>query len=276
MNIEIFEKPLPIITDLLKLTFYISTTVGFLITLIYCASIDYYPTGITIGDTIFFISATLGFSVLYILITYALHCAGVLISPALRLLQKTVITGRNYFAKQSHENTPIEFRKLRLDDSQTIIIGIIVLILLAILYFKNADKALGLTLTIIAMGFLFGLWNTKTKMELQDPPKTSQKRVFILISALIAPLLFSQSNKDMITQSMTMIGVRHGNVTISLSNTYEEFLRNNGIYGTHGVYEGVEILFRGIGNNVVLKIEDLKISVPSEEIIIGIRDPNKA
>jgi len=274
MDIDEFEKPLPIINEALKLSLYISTSIGVLITLIYCGNIDYYPSGITAGDTIFFIAATLGFSFLYILITFLLHSVGILISPILRLIQYPIIKFycwfKNYDEIRAQEIPKINFRKLKIDDAQTIFIGVFGFILIFFLYFRNVDKALGLTACTIVMAFIFGLWNTKTKMEFEKPERTRTKKIGLIAMALIVPLILNHSNMDIINQAMTMIGVRHNNTVITLDKKHQDFLHKNGIEGENGLYTGVKVLFRGIGNNTVILIDHLQLAVPTGEIVVGI------
>ncbi len=274
MDINELEKPLPIINEALKLSLYVSASIGVLITLIYCGHIDYYPTGITAGDTIFFIAATLGFSFLYILIVFFIHSIGVLISPIFKLIQEPAIKAycklRKLDPEKENEIPRINFRKLRLDDFQTIFVGTIGLALIFILYFKNAEKAFELTTCAIAMAFIFGLWNTQTTIEIEKPERTKTKKIGLIVLALITPLILNHSNIDIINQSMAIIGVRHDNATVSLDKKHQEFLHKNGIYGKNGLYIGVKVLFRGIGNNVVIQIEHLQLAIPIEEIIVGI------
>src|SRR5690606_33052539 len=70
---------------------------GVLVAIAYCGTIGYYPSGLTLGDSLFFIAASLAFAITYSLVVAALFAAGMTISPVLRWVQPLVLFGLNKY-----------------------------------------------------------------------------------------------------------------------------------------------------------------------------------
>ena len=82
---DIFMKELlEISTKLLKFFFLLSFIVGGVIVLTYCIRIGYFPAGIGVGDSLFFIAVAMGFSFIYVVYLGSVSATSLLVVWVLR------------------------------------------------------------------------------------------------------------------------------------------------------------------------------------------------
>jgi len=272
-----FDKPIQSALLIAKACIQISIFLGALITIAYCGTVDFYPSGLTIGDTLFFMASCLAFAITYTLFVFALICTGVTISPILRQCQKIVIFVIHLvksFKGNKNKIYKIKFKYLDKSDSLIALIGIIFFILSFSVIIKDFNRGFNFILAIIAMGFFVGLWNTKPIQKKYDENKAKKIRISIAFLIYLLPLFTLQENGNFLNQSMNMIGVRTESVTLQLSKKHTDFLTLNNIKYSkinsgEGIYPHSTVLFRGIGNNILVNIQGMELSIDSKNIIIG-------
>jgi hypothetical protein len=271
------DKSINSILLIAKTCIQISIFLGVLITITYCGTIDFYPSGLTIGDTFFFVASSLAFAITYTLFVFALICSGITISPILRQFQKIVISVIHLTQRlrgKKNKVYKINFRHLDTGDSVIALVGIIFFILSVTVILKDFNRGFNFILAILAVGFFVGLWNTKPRQKIFDEKKAKKIKTSFAFIIYIFPLLILQENGSFLNQSMNMIGVRTESVTIQLSKKYTDFLTLNNIKFTkkrsgEGLYPNSTVLFRGIGNNILVSIKGFELSVDPKNIIIG-------
>lgn len=274
------DKSINSILLIAKACVQISVFLGVLITIAYFGTIDFYPSGLTIGDTLFFVASSLAFAIVYTFFVFALICTGITISPILRQFQKIVIYLIQLIRRfKSNNNTifKIKFKYLDGGDLVIVLVGIIFLFSSISLIIKDFNRGFNFILAILAVGFFIGLWNTKPRQRIFDEKIAKKIKISFAFVIYILPLLMLQGNGSFLNQSMNMIGVRTESVTIQLSKKYTDFLTLNNIKFTEensgeGLYPNSTILFRGIGNNILISIKGFELSVDSKNIIIGKQD----
>ena len=273
-----YDQNITFISSVVKLCVNANIVIGVLVTIIYCGIIDYYPSGLTIGDSLFFIAASLAFALTYTVMVLALLCAGITFSPVMRALQSIVMDCMNYMLKIRRKPAiifKINFPVIRMDSFALVFIGLSMIALNVISYSKDFDKAFGLSGAIVAMAFLYGLWNTKPRRKEYNEKSIRNFKIGLAAAIYLIPLIMFQLKGNYLNQSMSMIGVRIDSSIIQVSKKYKEFLVENGVKPDkttttgEGVYKDVMIVFRGIGTNVVVSVNGFSLVIPNKEIIIG-------
>jgi hypothetical protein len=265
--------------ELIKIFMQFSAVAGVLITLIYCGTIGYFPAGLTLGDALFFVAASLSFVLMYSLVSAALLYAGISASVFLRWLQPLiffVINQVRRLASRPPLLIRVNFPILTFDYLMPALVGILVFLLNAIAYYRDPFRAASLTGAIVLLGFFWGLFNTKPRRKEYNLVKERRLKIGLAIFAYCIPLLIIESKGSFLNLSMAMIGVRVESTSVQLDKKYTEFLKANKIFPSQtnplgeGLYEDVTVLFRGVGTELSVKVDGFSLAIPSEEIIVGI------
>lgn len=278
MKLEELEKPVEVILSITKLAFQIGISLGVLVIIIYCGRIDYYPTGVTIGDSLLFMAAGLATSFTYALVVLALFSAGLALSPILRYLQKAVFCVENIVRrhKTGKMREFVRFPPLGGDKLGVVLIGCIMLYMIALKTAADFAVGFGLLGGALTMGFIYGLWHT-------EPPKTvaggkeSERivKIGLVIMVVLVPLIVTKLQGSILDQAMRLIGVRNEAVVVQISEKYAKFLESNGITPEMpitkdgAIYKQAAILFQGIGTNAVVEIGGVKLVLPASELTIA-------
>lgn len=273
-----YDKSINSLSSIAKICIQTSVLLGVLVTITYCGIINHYPSGLTIGDSLFFIAASLAFAITYSIAVLAMFCAGVTISPFLRWIQPLIFIFLDLILKI--KNKPkflgrVNFPHLKIDSFAQVLVGLLLIVITVNEYSKDFDKAFAFTLTILLMGLIWGVWNTKPRRREYDVKSERKLKFGLAIMTFLMPLLLIQSEGSFLNHSMGMIGVRAESSIIQLEKKYTDFLKVHSINPVkttkdgEGIYEEVIILFRGIGTNVVIEIDGFNLSVPAKNIVIG-------
>lgn len=279
MNQEDLCKLLGTASQVSKVALQIGVCLGVLISIIYCGVIDFYPAGMTIGDILFFVAASLSFSFTYTLVVLTLYCAGITFSPVLRWIQRAILVVP-FKRKKLHDNEGerlrINFPILKYDKIPIVIVGLLIFLLVVVSYAKDFDKGFGLSLAVVAMSVLYGFWHTKP-LNLNSKKTEFRVKVGLAILIGLVPLIVTKSQGNILNQAMSMVGVRNEDVILQLPEKYVSFLAQNKINADHktdgnnGIYNNVNVLFRGIGEYTVLEVQGFRLIVENKELLIGKR-----
>jgi hypothetical protein len=280
--IKKYRDEINFIWELTKIFMQFSAVAGILVTLIYCGTIGYFPTGLTLGDALFFVAASLSFVLMYSLISAAMLYAGISSSVFLRWLQPLiffVINKVRRLARKPPLLIRVSFPILTFDYLMPALVGILVFLLNAIAYYRDIFKAASLTGAILLLGFFWGLFNTKPRRKEYNFVKERRLKIGLAVFMYCIPLLVIESKGSFLNLSMAMIGVRVESTSVQLDKKYTEFLKANKIFPSQtnplgeGIYEDVTVLFRGVGSELSVKVDGFSLAIPSGEIIVGIPSP---
>lgn len=264
-----------------RLVLQVSISLGVIIIVIYCGKIGYYPTGLTIGDTLFFIVSSCIFTFIYTVFFILMLSAGIAISPLLRWLQVIMLKLIGFFKDDKKTNIKIEFPKWKIFDIPYVLIGYLVIFFMATLYVKDFELAHNMFFSILTLGVFHGFLHTKPRLKEYNIEKVRKMKMILALMAYSVPLIFLSSEVNFFNISMKLIGVRTDNGIVLISKRYTDFLSSNKITafrknkGGEGIYEDVIVLFRGVGDNVLIKVQNFKLTVPSKEIIIGVNQETR-
>lgn len=280
MQLEQLNEPLQTVSLITKLSLQIGIAIGVVITIIYCGLIDYYPSGLTIGDTFFFITSSLGFTTIYTVTVLAFFCSGIFISPMLRWLQKLIVFIAVASGKKKTNDPWLNFPLLGIDMVGHCLIGLLIVLGILGSYGKDFDQAFSLTMVVLSMGIFYGFWHTKPK-EIDTKEKERKAKLGLAFIIAIIPILLIEKKANIINHSMRIIGVRVESTTIQLPDKHAEFLSIHDIEADvttksgRSIYKDTTLLFNGIGEYSVVLIKGLKLYIPRKDLIIGTLEKEK-
>ena len=266
---------------------------GFMIVIIYCIHIRFYPTGLTINDALFFWWILLIFGFLYISIITMIYYASLLVikvckRPINKILKKCNMN-QMYLPKSSKVYT---------------VFAIVMQIYLVI--FGFLDRDLINIIVSIEIGMIFVLifkYSMYERINLAENKNTSEKvkvfvpkyfenhkKLFLNITTCIVILPLSLMLLVYLSDNLTfrMAGIKYKNVTIYTDISYGKFLQNRintlkienkelksvNINCTNLCnIDSVDILFTNIGSKTLLAIpsddinkQGLRLELPTKEI----------
>lgn len=276
-TLEQLDKPLDAVLKMAKLFFYAGIALGVVLLLRYCGSIGYYPSNVSVGDSIVFIATSLSFSLGYLLIVAMFLCSGVALSPLAKIIQHCFIF--LYARTKNLEVKPklIIFPDLRFHHVMIILLGFIMLLAIALAFYKNPFNGWGLLATSVLMTLFYGLWNTLPNIEDQKGTNSGIKvKVWLAIAIFSIPLFVGKVHDKGLKWAMTAIGIRIEGATVQLTDNYAQIFEQNGIEPEKkngkkltGYYTNANILFNGVGTNNVIEINGFKLIIPTKDVIIG-------
>lgn len=278
MKLKELEKLLAVASMFAKVAVQVGISIGVLAIIIYCGRIDYYPTGVSIGDSLLFIAASLAASLTYALVVFGLFSTGIVLSPLLRYLQRSMIFLVNIVRRNKVEKVRefLNFPPVGWDKFGIVAFGIFMLLIIAIKTATDFEVGFGLLVGALLMGLIYGLWNTKPSKAFADTKVSERKiKIGLVIFAIFVPLIATKSQGRILDQTMRLIGVRNEEAVVQISEKYAKFLESSGVTTESpitkdgAIYKQAAILFQGIGTNAVIEIGGVKLILPATELAIA-------
>lgn len=258
----------------LALLFAVGLLVGGIVTLRYCLHISYYPSGVGVAGSLFLISATLMFLVIYGFYSgLSLGLAGFLLSMLRRPYNWIV----DIIRKRLSWNLP---RIEKIDESVKALAptGLLAAFILVLLYLINHPLASAGSLTVALHCFLLLLLSSGTSANpeplidatISAGDAKSKRRVVkwtMIGFIIVAPLVLSGAFIFLSQMTMQSIGIYIKEANIGLSGNSAAFVRqaaaqSNATSGAQGaagadgllVLKGVEILWTGVGSHTAVRV----------------------
>lgn len=250
MNVkELIEN----ISSIIGLMAKFITGIGIAVLFSYCFfNIHFFPTGLSVGDSLIFIFSAMGFGIFY-LFWLSLGSLGVyfLIYPFSRSL-----------GKDDNSN---------LGKCVTFIIGFAFIFSLGFLWFKTGEPMS--MLAPVASGIIIlmvtSFWKTKPERHTETEIMSQSKvRLVLFIFALLLPvLLATTATKLIVSSSIQNIGIRKYNVSLILSKENYSRIENVAkelnipLFGCSSdsnkyslIVHNVNVLWHGIGENSLVEL----------------------
>jgi len=260
--------------------------IGAILVIYYCGSINFYPSGLTIADTLFFLWVVVVFGFYYSVVAFAFFIASIF---WVAVFAKPI----NFILKLTKNKVDIVVPLPKSDWFMVLGGGFIAnLLILGISYFKG-HPLLSIFGALFLIGFIYTLIENVSKRsstsdKLLDsngkPINTSPispqivKNVFYVF-VYISPLLFGQVGGGVTRTTFETMGVRQEGVTLHVeAKEYKAILES---YESEGLISGLacnelcsiqqaNILFTNIGTNTKLKLSgsdgDLLLVLPTNAI----------
>lgn len=258
--------------DTAKNIYLCLTGAGVVVFMFYCMRIQFFPTGLSLSDVIFFLMVIASFSLFlffFILCWYSMSIitAKIFMSVALFTLRRTkkpdllrTLKGTNRMAKLMKIYEPI------LAHSLISLIGIVIIFLMEP---SRKIDAFSIFLSIVMTAFCIILIpNIYYDRKIQKQKKKNLAGL-VVGCGLFFFFMLSGIPPVLSDAGMTYIGVRKSNITVMLQGSDLEMARH--LTGNLSqVYFKADALFTGVGATSLLVINNKKIVVKNENLSLSL------
>lgn len=273
IDIKRIDEILELASKLFKVASQIVVGVGALLVFFYCGRIRYFPTGISLGDSIFFIWASIAFGIIYSIWVYVLYSIGTLLIYIITKLASCLrfaVYSLSSKASKSIKKAIKEIPTITKEEIPLIIAGILLgLIIVPLIFIDDIFNGFKFIVASVLTGFGF-LATQKIKFY-----KTHYKYIFVSTVYLL-PLLTSGLSEKLINQSMKIVGIRNDNAYVKVSKNYGEFLYSFPQEDPKIInkeFVKCKIIFKGIGENTVIELvhnrKNTNFIIPNNQIYIS-------
>lgn len=260
---------------------------------IYCSTIRYFPQEVSVGDGFLFIMIAACFGIVYGLFVWFLVSLGVFMSPAIRLVFKLILWATNKFRK-----TELDFPLAPFEWWSILFAPYSIFFIWALGINELKDWGVVLLIVIVIyVGYSFSLSrknkireiektmdsSTNTEEEkiakLDELEKLKKRRQISFAFILVAPLFFGLPTAgQLLDGSMRLAHVRIEKSVVYVKEPFSGLLPESLIFENRNhlkgftAFNGITILFRGLGKTTVIQFKDSnitrKIEIPNDQIII--------
>lgn len=273
---SIFNKLAKLVTDYAKPSSILGSILGGAVLIWYCSTINFFPSGLTLADTLIFIWLLVIFGLYYSAIVYAFFAVSqfwvsLLSIPLNKLFRK----------KLKDNNLQIPAPESKYNWFEICFVGILTnTLVFGILLYQNRP-IFNVICAILLMGFFYVLvqnipkinygskktsdWSREPIGKQPDKPELV-KLIFCLVIYLI-PMVIAHIGGDIAKKSLETMGVRQLDVTISIqrkeyqpllqSHYYDGLLSNLECHEVCNI-KNVDILFSNIGSNAKIRVSGEK------------------
>ena len=269
------SEALKIISEWVGLFFKIGTPCGALIILLYCLNIGYFPQGITVGDSAYFLVVSIAYAFLFIIFTISLFS-----------LAKMFAHVAYFFTKFINSKSIAKFNKLlsaicsSMTKDVTTIFSLFGLLVIYHYIEKDGVDAIYTVLTAFIIAFFVGLLvlnsnkqNTlksriesfkevsggEKKEEVEEKLSNLKKQYYMCCVAIfIWPIIFGGLSDEFINGAIRISKLRVNHASVYIDKKYCDIAKEN--YLDNHVDDSKEfckfkdmvVLFHGIGVNSLL------------------------
>lgn len=263
-----------------------AAVIGAILVIYYCGSINFYPSGLTIADTLFFLWVVVVFGFYYSVVAFAFFIASIF---WVAIFAKPI----NFALKLKNNKADIVVPLPKSDWLMVLGGGFIAnLLILGISYFKG-HPLLAIFGALFLIGFIYTLIENVSKRSATsdilldsngkpvntNPINPQIVKIIFYVFVYIAPLLFGQVGGGVTRATFETMGVRQEGVTLHVeAREYKAILES---YESAGLLSDLvcselctiqkaDILFTNIGTNTKLKMSgssgDLLLVLPTNAI----------
>ena len=262
------KELLEISTKLFKFIFFLSFFVGGVIVLTYCIRIGYFPAGIGVGDSLFFIAVAMGFSFIYVLYLGSVSATSLLVVWVFRVPISWVF---------SHSKARVLFdcnepRINRFDRSSYLLLlgGLLFALGLYILSYFPEIRDFVISTACLVLIFVFimvlllmacrdeePLINAKLlNLESLKERQRRNVKIFLLFCMTFVPLVYSEVSYQVSKIVFTQIGVSVKNAEIYMDKKMKpKFYGVGKVKDDYLILEDVKILWTGVGSGTVVEVK---------------------
>ena len=283
-----YSVTISLISDFLTLSFKFGVLIGSLCLLFYCHRISYFPYGVSIGDSLYFVLLATSFGFIYGIFLSCLISLALCFSFALYFLQKSI---RYIYIKKVKGPLP-EPWEFPLPNFIVLPLSIVGLPLMWMIIKKEPDAIGQFLFMLVCLVLLLSVYKTSTnsnkfarrtneqKLSLPAPDIEKKKKISTICLVLIAitPLMIGGISGVLVEASMRAANVRKDYVYIMLRTPYSAFVPKQ--FQTQlfsntpdlTAFKDITVLFSGIGEKTVIQFRydgrEQNLTVPNDSIIV--------
>lgn len=270
MELQPTLKPITIIDQLsqaLSLAFKLSTFLGGLYFAFYCHRLNYFPVGVTVGDSLLFIILATSFGLIYTLIIFCLLSFGMcwtypILNPIYRYIHKK---------RKKDAPNPVYFLKPELIHWILALIGAL---FIYTIYQVETDELILLNLlgTTFVLSTIWATYNDPRlniniilspfdkSSTIDRQNKSKQTKCFLLILVPVIPIIFSGISVRLLDAGMKLSKVNLGASYVLVKPPYdkvipEDYKDKKSIYTEAGFtsFTNINVMLMGIGQKTVIE-----------------------
>lgn len=253
--------------------YVITTALGVIVFLVYCLRINFFPTGMSLSDVIFFLLVILSFLLLAGITFCGWYSTGCIIVWLFLKLSLLICRKMNKTHGKSYRNLKGTYRaarKLHLFKPMFALISVSLIIGIVILKFIFDGKLqwpfVILSIFMVSLSILIIASVNYGKQLTREKKRHTTIGIFLF---MVLPFLFYSGMGAIISdRSMTLIGVKKDDATFFLKDNDLEMARhltgNNGQSFFYG-----DVLFTGVGDTSLLVINHKRLIVKNANLTIS-------
>ncbi len=281
------------ISKYLSLLFKLSTLLGAFCFVLYCYRLNYFPTGVTIGDSLLFIIFAASFSLVYGFIIISLLSLGICVFYLLNPINKWIHRHiKEYKLRKTGVEipAPIQFIKPELPHYFLALFGIYFILLM---YELEPFVCLNLIATTFFLSVLWAAYHDnrlkpinfiQSNNELSDSQREEnikKTKMLFLTFIIFIPLLIGGISGRILDAGMKFSNLNIGESTVLIKPPYDKaipaiYKDTQPIYTEDGYtsFKNLKVKLLGIGQKTVIEFSIPKekkpqtLAIPNDRIIV--------
>lgn len=268
---NIIESLLNLVRTDYKIISLFGMVFGAILVIYYCSTINFYPSGLSIADTLFFLWVIAIFTFYYSIVVFVFFVASVFWYV---ILSKPI----NFFSKLFKSEIRLNINLTKIDKTIVFFFGLMANILIIFVTVVNEGDITLILMGLFIIAFIYALTDRvsgfKNSNLLDDrgyPIRSINNNIktakFILFAIIyITPIIVSQVGGEVTVITFNKMGIRQESVNIYIpSNEYKEVFNKylkSGLISSLNCnelcsLENIDILFTNIGVNTKIETHSL-------------------
>lgn len=292
-----YETKIETISKFLTLIFKLSALLGAICFTLYCHKLNYFPTGITTGDSLLFIIFAISFGIIYGFFIISLLSLGLWLTY---LIVRPILWISILIYKKFNNNPPPQTIKFVKPDFIHVIFGLLGLLFIVVLARLDKMVLMNLPLISILLSFLWATYKEKEsefyilventeissteenqKVLLQKQKSLNNIKLIVFSSIIFLPLIMGGISGMMVEAGMKFSNAKKGTSYVLVQPPYNSFIPSKYIitksqYNTPGytTFEKMTVMLSGIGSKTIIQLpseageKPQTLEIPNEKIII--------
>ena len=260
------KEKLDITMKSLTVIYLFSFLCGGLVVLCYCLSIDYFPSGVNLGDSLFFISVAIMFSVVYAFYFGFLYGLSLLLVSVIRV----PFNMASSLARVRFKKNALQIKKFGswLALFICLVIGLLAIsIYLLIFSSGNLDfaRAIRWSILFVSLALILLLLYSEdiephinAKMWGSETPHEQRRgivKIIFILFMLLSPLVLTGSFIHLTKMTITSMGISVKNADIYFDTNVSKFDSADAKNNDYPSFNNVTILWTGIGDGTVVEVK---------------------
>lgn len=247
------------------------TGAGVVVFMFYCIRIQFFPTGLTLSDVIFFLMVIASFSLILVFFILCWYSMSVIVA-AISMKGAFFLARRNENSKalRSFKGTRRIARKMKIYEpiwAHVIISLIAILTIYSVVRSRHIDVLPVFSSIIMTAALIMIIPNIYFDKRIEKKKKNKMAALIIGV-AFVLFFMLSGMAPVLSDAGMTIIGVRKPNVTIILKGSDLKMARYLTGNQDQNYFTG-EALFTGVGASSLLVINKKRIVVKNENLALS-------
>lgn len=257
--------------DVVKNIYLCLTGAGVIVFMFYCIRMQFFPTGLTLSDVIFFLMVITSFSLILVFFILCWYSMSVIVAAlSMRVAFFLATKYKNSKALRSFKGTRRVARKMKIYEPiwAHVIISFMAIFTIYLVVRSKGVNVLPIFSSVIMTAALIMIIPNIYFDKRIEKKKKNKMAALVTGVAFIFFFMLSGMAPVLSDTGMTIIGVRKSNVTIMLQGSDLKMARHLTGNQEQNYFTG-EALFTGVGASSLLVIDKKRIIVKNENLSLS-------